>query len=162
MLSFLLRRTHLIHPEHHQHCASFRINSVCLAAEADAAQEDYHFWECGNEEQSTGYWDHQNDLREWVLKQAIANYTVTGNEGRRMAPFRRKREDLPHVDGTTRQPCLVTLVRHRLRGFQQGTPISQIFGRIPNLPAKKTASLTRGSLFGILLSRSSAKQPFQY
>jgi hypothetical protein len=104
---------------------------------------------------ATGYWDDQNDLREWILKhlqttaqndfleynsrpyqryslsaivnladfandpdvrigarlvleQAIAKYAVTSNEGRRLAPFRRKREDLPHVDGIPRDGSALT------------------------------------------------------
>ena len=103
----------------------------------------------------TGYWDDQNDLREWILKhmqataqkdfleynsrpyqryslsaiinladfakdpdvrvgarlileQAVAKYAVTSNEGRRIAPFRRKRTDLPHVDGIPRDGTALT------------------------------------------------------
>jgi len=43
-----------------------------------------------------------------VLEQAIAKYAVTSNEGRRIAPFRRKREDLPHVDGVPRDGSALT------------------------------------------------------
>ncbi|MBM4201300.1 MAG: hypothetical protein FJ189_08445 [Gammaproteobacteria bacterium] len=103
----------------------------------------------------TGYWDDQNDLREWlldemqtvlkkdfleynsrpyqryslvaitnladfardedvrtgarlVLEYALAKYSVASNEGRRIAPYRRKREYLPHVDGIPRDGTALT------------------------------------------------------
>lgn len=37
-----------------------------------------------------------------VLEYAVAKYSVTSNEGRRLAPYRRKREYLRHVDGILR------------------------------------------------------------
>lgn len=103
----------------------------------------------------TGYWDDQNDLREWILDEmqtvlkedfleynsrpyqryslvaitnladfaqdvdvrtgarlvleyAVAKYSVASNEGRRIAPYRRKREYLRHVDGIPRDGTALT------------------------------------------------------
>ena len=43
-----------------------------------------------------------------VLEYAIAKYSVASNEGRRLAPYRRKREYLPHVDGIPRDGTALT------------------------------------------------------
>ncbi|HWK63643.1 MAG TPA: hypothetical protein VNS34_01810 [Rhizobiaceae bacterium] len=103
----------------------------------------------------TGYASDQSDLREWILKEmqtllkgdfleynsrpyqrysmvaitnladfaedvdvrtgarivieyAVAKYAVTSSEGRRIAPYRRKREYLPHVDGIPRDGTALT------------------------------------------------------
>jgi hypothetical protein len=37
-----------------------------------------------------------------ILEYSIAKYAITSSEGRRIAPFRRKREDMPRIDGIPR------------------------------------------------------------
>ena len=43
-----------------------------------------------------------------ILEFSIAKYAVTSSEGRRIAPFRRKREDMPRVDGVPRDGTALT------------------------------------------------------